>query len=121
VNYPELDVDDLAEDLVGHLEHLDLLGQQRRVRRLLQLQGQHSTAARNNLERNSEKIEENFRKSRERVRSDLLQVTLEEVEDPLVGLGQLHERPRAGAPQLREQLRVPSCSCRQTNKQQAGV
>ena len=54
------------------------------------------------------------------MRSDLLQVTLEEVEDPLVGLGQLHERPRAGAPQLREQLRVPSCSCRQTNKQTAG-
>ena len=48
MNYLELDVDDLAEDLVGHLEHLDLLGQQRRVRRLLQLQGQHSTAARNN-------------------------------------------------------------------------
>lgn len=40
----ELDVDDLAEDLVGHLEHLDLLSQQRRVRRLLQLQGQQSTS-----------------------------------------------------------------------------
>lgn len=45
-------------------------------------------------------------------------MTLEEVEDPLVGLGQLHERPRAGAPQLLEELlRVPSCSCRQRDKQ----
>ena len=74
-DYLELDVDDLAEDLVGHLEHLDLLGQQRRVGGLLQL----------------------------------FQVALQEVEDPLARLGQLHQRPRAGAPQLGEQLRLPSC------------
>jgi hypothetical protein len=38
---------------------------------------------------------------------DLLEVTLEEVKHPLVRLRQLHERTRAGTPQLGEQLRVP--------------
>lgn len=52
----ELDVDDLAEDLVGHLEHLDLLSQQRRVRRLLQLQGAGAA------EHISKKAREEFRK-----------------------------------------------------------
>jgi hypothetical protein len=37
----------------------------------------------------------------------LLEVTLEEVKHPLVRLRQLHERPRAGTPQLGEQLRLP--------------
>lgn len=67
----ELDVDDLAEDLVGHLEHLDLLSQQRRVRRLLQLQGAGAVEdISKKQEKNSENIKENFRKlvarSRER-------------------------------------------------------
>lgn len=120
MNYLELHVDDLAEDLVGHLEHLDLVGQQRRVRRLLQLQGtaQQQQGTREQFRKGRREFQKDSCQERgARLRSDLLQVTLEEVEDPLIGLGQLHERPRAGAPQLREQLRVPSCSRRQTDKQ----
>jgi hypothetical protein len=104
--YLELDVDDLAEDLVGHLEHLDLPGQQRRVARLLQLPANEEKIASLRVVTQLTEVEEG-NSERRKTMGDLLEVTLEEVKHPLVRLRQLHERTRAGTPQLGEQLRVP--------------